>query len=177
MRSIREPSGILIGQRRFPDQASHRGQIVEYISQEKEGGDAWVAVTQLAFEAPGFEGSIASFHGISGAVVEFFPGGRAHGEISGQADGPIGKVFPQVEDAAMGVVGLLVRAIREWIDYVRDVHHGIGALQTSLATNPFGALGVCSPMQFVCLDFASIFVTILIRFMRVLKGFHNRGFY
>ena len=95
-------SGVLLSAGGLADQAGQGGEIVEHIGQEDQGGDAGQAVDGQAFEAPGFEGGVSAFDGVSGAGIERLPGGAANGEIPGQADGAIGETFAEVDDAAMG---------------------------------------------------------------------------
>ena len=98
-------SGVLMSPGGFSDQASHSGEVVEHIGQEDQGGHAGEAKDRQALEAPGFEGGIATFNGIAGAVIEFFPGRRTNRKIPNQTDGSIRKALPQVDDATMGMVG------------------------------------------------------------------------
>ena len=108
----------------FPDQANHGGEIVEHIGQEDEGSDARQAIDGQAFEAPVFESGVAAFNSIPGAVVELLPGVPTDKNISDQADRSIGETFSDVDDAAMGVVGELVRAVRRRINDFREADFG-----------------------------------------------------
>ncbi len=99
----------MVGQGSLAYQAGHGGEVVEHIGQEDESGHPGETVNGHAFEAPGFEGGVASFDGISSTVVVPFPGWRANGDISGQTNGAIGKTGTQVDDPAM--VSFEVRAV------------------------------------------------------------------
>ena len=128
----------MVGQGSLAYQAGHGGEVVEHISQEEDGRDAGETVNGHAFEAPGFEGGVASFDGISSAVVVPFPGWRANGDISGQTNGAIGKTGTQVDDPAM--VSFQVRAVWGRIGHIRELELGCCVFQASLLAKPFGTL-------------------------------------
>jgi len=123
----------------FPDQSCHGGEVVEHVSQKDECGDTGQTINRQALETPGFEGGVACFDGVSCPMVSGLPGRAANGDISDKADGTIRETLPNVDDATMGMVGLLVRAIRGWIDNFWELDLGCGVFQTSFLANPFAA--------------------------------------
>ena len=75
-------------------------------------------------------------------MVETFPGRRAHRQVAGQANGAIGKSFPQVEDLAIRMVGILVPTLARWVADVVQGDEGLGPLETDFSAEPLVSLAV-----------------------------------
>ena len=77
-----------------------------------------VAVGGQLFEAPAFEGGVASLGGVAGAVVDAFPGWGADGDVSHQAAGVVFETLAHVDELAVrtGEVRALIRRIGSSFD-------------------------------------------------------------
>ena len=128
----------------FPHQASQSSQVVPDVGLEDKGLVSGLTVAGQPFETPGLEGGVASFDGVASAVVESFPGGRAHREVTYQAEGVIGReAFGDVDDAAVGgVVGTAIGTLLGWIADVFEGSHRLGFVAASLETRPLMAVAL-----------------------------------
>ena len=87
-------SGDQASQSGFTHQASQSGEGIQDIRQEIKALQRQQAKDRQTFEAPSFEGSVATFDGVPGAVIEGLPGGAGEGEVTSQADGASAKHSP-----------------------------------------------------------------------------------
>jgi hypothetical protein len=126
----------------LPEEASQGREGVEDISQEDQGFGAEQAEDRQAFETPGFEGGIATFDGIAGAVIEGFPGGTAEGNVANQAGGTIGEALTDVNNPSMDMLVGLIGAIWRGIGDLIELNMGLPALETGFVTAPFMALAI-----------------------------------
>jgi hypothetical protein len=126
----------------FSYQAGQGGQVEPDVSLKGKRLAPEVAVDGQSLEAPPLEGGVASLGGISGAVVEAFPGRSAHGDVSYQADGAIPstgsghrfEALAQVDELAVGMVeeGAVVRRVGSLF----DGDDGRSAVATGMEAGP-----------------------------------------
>jgi hypothetical protein len=136
----KRPSGDLAGQSSLADQASEGDEGIPSIGLEGQSLGAFHTKDGEAFEAPAFEGGIAAFDGIASAVIEGFPGWGTHGDIPHQADGAIGEMLGDVDDATDGVLVVLVRALLRRVERVGQGNEGLLTLQAGFGAHPLVAL-------------------------------------
>jgi len=122
------------------DQASQGGQVEPGVGLKGERLVPEVAVDGQSFEIPAFEGGVASFGSVAGAVVEAFPGWGVHGDVSHQADGVILEALSHVDELTVGMVevGALIRRIGSPF----DGSNGSGLTAAGVEAGPFVALAV-----------------------------------
>ena len=70
------------GSSSLPEESSKGGEVGPDVGEEDEGLAARLAVDRKTFEAPVFEGRIATLGGIAGAVVKTFPGKRTDSDVA-----------------------------------------------------------------------------------------------
>jgi len=75
-------------------------------------------------------------------MVEALPGRALVRDIAHQTDGAVGEAVGDVDDAAMGVVGPLIGAVRRWIDDIGQSHGWGDPFAAGLIAKPFVALPV-----------------------------------
>ena len=93
------------GSRSLPEESSQGGEVGPNIGEEDEGLAARLTVDGQTFEAPVFEGCIATLGGIAGAVVKTFPGRRTDSDVADEATGCIiWEAETDIED--LSIVGL-----------------------------------------------------------------------
>jgi hypothetical protein len=110
------------------------------IGLEDDGSAAWIAEDAEALEAPAFVVGIAALDGIACPMIEVLPLGGAHGQIAEQAQGSIAKGLCQVEDLAMGAIGLGIGARLGWVVHIGQLDGRGGCLAAGLGADPLVAL-------------------------------------
>jgi hypothetical protein len=71
----------------FPEETGKGGEIGEDIGEKDESLGSGSTEDRETFEVPMFEGCVAGLGGVTGAVVETFPGERADGDVADETAG------------------------------------------------------------------------------------------
>jgi hypothetical protein len=103
------------GSSSLPEESSQGGEVGPDIGEEDKRLAARLAVDRKTFEAPVFEGRIATLGGIAGAMVKAFPGRRTDSDVADEATGCIiWEAEADIEDLSivgfeMGTLGGMTR--------------------------------------------------------------------
>jgi hypothetical protein len=87
-----------------------------------------------------FHSRIATFDGITGAVIELFPGGAADGQIASEPNGAIGEALADIDDLAVGMGVSLEGTFGGRVEGRIEADQGFGPVAAGLLTAPLVAL-------------------------------------
>jgi len=136
-------SSAACGSSCFPHQTSQRRQVEPGVGQEDERLAPWGTVDGHTFESPPFEGSVASFDGIAGAVVDTLPGRSAHRDVPHETSRAVLEALADVDDLAMRVVFMV--GVKALVRGIGDAFHrddGCTSIEAGLAAEPLVTLAV-----------------------------------